>query len=404
MAFWQNLFYNKSTARLRRMLETVRMRDFSLQYSLDNLTGEERRMAEEINAVIREFRETECRREKDSHFYETLLSQVGSILFATDEAGSVRWMNKAAVDGLCGFRFDSLDNLSVLNKSLPEQLKKMRRGDNQLVSLYMQNGEERQYAASLAIIFIADTKYRLYSFQSVDLIMKQSEIVAQQRLIRVLTHEIMNSLTPIISLSEMLAENLVSPETRKISNEDAIAAISAIHRRTNGLIQFVHRYRMLSGFASPIIKTIGVKELMQGLQEISKSLIKTSCTVEFDVRCEDRFVDVDRSQIEQVIINLLKNSSETIATHIYVSVYVSEDNDWFIITVEDNGGGFSPEVASELFTPFFTTKKDGQGIGLAVCRQIVCNHGGIITADCIADGNGARFTIRLPLRSKTSFQ
>ena len=97
MGFWQNIFYNKSIKRLRLMLESVRMRDFSLQYSLDKLTGEERRMAEEINAVINEFRETERKHQGETHLYDALLSNVDSILIATDDTGKTKWMNRAAI-------------------------------------------------------------------------------------------------------------------------------------------------------------------------------------------------------------------------------------------------------------------------------------------------------------------
>lgn len=195
MGFWQNIFYNKSIARLRQMLHSVRMRDFSLQYSLDRLTGEERRLAQEINSVIQEFRDSERRHQGETHFYDALLSKVDSILIATDDKGRVRWMNNAAIDGLCGFKFESLEQLVALHPSLPSQLKNLRRREQQLVSFTMPNGEERQYSASLTNIFVSGIGYKLYSLQSVATILKQSEIIAQQRLIRVLTHEIMNSLT-----------------------------------------------------------------------------------------------------------------------------------------------------------------------------------------------------------------
>ena len=149
MGFWQNIFYNKSIRRLRLMLESVRMRDFSLQYSLDKLTGEERRMAEEINAVINEFRETERKHQGETHLYDALLSNVDSILIATDETGKTKWMNKAAIEQLCGFQFDRLDNLSALHPSLPEQLKELRKNSMSLISFPPKEGEEKRYAATM---------------------------------------------------------------------------------------------------------------------------------------------------------------------------------------------------------------------------------------------------------------
>ena len=379
------------------MLEAVRMRDFSLQFSLGKLSGEERLLAEEINAVIREFRETQHRREGESHFYDALLSSVDSILMSTDDSGRVRWMNKAAIDGLCGFRFNTLDHLKVLHPSLPTMLADLRKDTMQLVSFSMPDGEERQYAASMTRIFVSGIGYRLYSMQSVAAILNQGEIQAQQKLIRVLTHEIMNSLTPIVSLSETLAENLSSTDTSNLSTDETNAILSTISRRANGLMEFVQRYRLLSGIAPPVIQSVRVGELMQGLQELSSLQLTSECKIIFNVKCIDMFVNMDLSQIEHVLINLLKNAIETQATEVKVLANMSDDERWFIVAIEDNGGGFPPEVIDNLFTPFFSTKQGGQGIGLAVCRQIVSNHGGLIGAECVNGGKGARFTMRLPV-------
>ena len=399
MGFWQNIFYNKSTARLRQMLESVRLRDYSLQYSLDKLSGEERRMAEEINAVIKEFRETEHKRESESHFYDALLSNVDSILIATDEKWRVRWMNKAAIENLCGFHFKSLDNLSALHPTLPTQLKELQKGNTKLVSFSMTDGEERRYAASMRKIFISGIGYRLYNLQSISGVLRESEFTAQQRLIRVLTHEIMNSLTPIVSLSDTLADNIKSEEeNRTITNEEVSIALSAISRRAKGLMEFVQRYRTLSGIAAPVIQKVNVYELIMGLQNLINSQINERCKVSFSVQCTDANISVDRTQIEQVFLNLLKNALETTATLVSVTATLSDDERWLIVSVTDNGEGFTKETNENLFTPFFTTKSKGQGIGLAVCRQIVNNHSGLIGAECINNGNGACFTVRLPMR------
>ena len=398
MGFWQNIFYNKSIKRLRLMLESVRMRDFSLQYSLDKLTGEERRMAEEINAVINEFRETERKHQGETHLYDALLSNVDSILIATDETGKTKWMNKAAIEQLCGFQFDRLDNLSALHPSLPEQLKGLRKNSMSLVSFPTKEGEEKRYAATMKKIFVSGISYRLYTMQDVASVFRQSESLAQQRLVRVLTHEIVNSLTPIVSLSETMADNMALGSERDISDSEMEVALSAISRRAKGLMEFVQRYRMLSGIAPPVISAVRIEELIQDLQELVVPQIKEGCKVSFYAGCGDAMIGVDRAQIEQVLLNLLKNAVETGATLIDVTGTLSDDERWLIVSVTDNGGGFPKEAADNMFTPFFTTKSGGQGIGLAVCRQIVSNHGGLVGAECLEDGSGARFTVRLPMK------
>lgn len=398
MGFWQNIFYNKSIKRLRLMLESVRMRDFSLQYSLDKLTGEERRMAEEINAVINEFRETERKHQGETHLYDALLSNVDSILIATDDTGKTKWMNRAAIEQLCGFQFDRLDNLSALHSSLPEQLKGLRKNSMSLISFPTSQGEERRYAATMRKMFVNGIGYRLYTMQDVASVFRQSESLAQQRLIRVLTHEIVNSLTPIVSLSETMADNMAMGSERDISDSEMEVALSAISRRAKGLMEFVQRYRMLSGIAPPVISTVKIEELIMGLQELVVPQIKEGCKMSFNTGCGNATIGIDRAQIEQVFLNLLKNAVETGATFIDVTGALSDDERWLIVSVTDNGGGFPKEAADNMFTPFFTTKSGGQGIGLAVCRQIVSNHGGLVGAECLEDGSGARFTVRLPIK------
>lgn len=395
MGLWQIISYNRSMRRLRQMLESVRMRDFTLQYSSERLSGEERRVAEEINAIMREFREMEHRRESESQLYEALLSEVDAVMIVTDDAGKVRWMNRAAIERLCGFRFDTLDRLSALHPSLPSQFRELRKGGSRLLSFTMPDGEERQYAASLTGLFIYGMEHRLYNLQSVTAVMKQGEIMAQQKLIRVLTHEIMNSLTPIVSLSDTLAGS--AAQGCVLTEEEKSQALSVISRRANGLMQFVQRYRRLSGIAAPVLQRVRVGDFISGLQVLAASLSPDDCDMRFEVRCPDRTVSIDRAQIEQVLINLLKNAVETGASGVAMTVYASDYGHWLVMSVEDNGGGFVAEVYDNMFTPFFTTKPGGQGIGLAVCRQIVGNHGGMIGAECVGSGTGARFTVRLPL-------
>lgn len=122
------------------------------------------------------------------------------------------------------------------------------------------------------------------------------------------------------------------------------------------------------------------------------------CRVEFDNRCAEEMIEVDRAQMEQVFQNLLKNALETGASEIGVKVCLSDNERWLIVSIMDNGGGFSQTVADNLFTPFYTTKPGGQGIGLAVCRQIVSNHTGLVGAESVDANGGARFTVRLPMR------
>lgn len=216
--------------------------------------------------------------------------------------------------------------------------------------------------------------------------MEHNEMEAWQKLIRVLTHEIMNSITPIISLSETLSNREVNEENYHLVQQ----GLQTIHRRSKGLLEFVENYRKLTRMPEPTRNYVSLCDLLQGLRELFPDEFIKICLPPVD-----RMLYIDRTQIEQVLINLLKNAKEA-TTHIsspcitvwseYPSSYQSR------ILVKDNGEGILPEVKDRIFVPFFTTKPSGSGIGLSLCKQIMNRHGGNIIVQS-ALGKGSCFTL-----------
>ena len=192
---------------------------------------------------------------------------------------------------------------------------------------------------------------------------------AWQQLIRVLTHEIMNSLTPIISISETLTDE----------NE----AFAVINRRCHSLLNFVESYRQLTRIKAPERTTFPVSDLFAHIKVLFPKVVTL-----LDGKTVEPQLTADRSQLEQVLINLIKNAYESRATKVEVSASDSE------IRVKDNGSGMSPDILEHAFIPFFTTKPTGTGIGLSLCRQIILKHGGTITIDS-HKGCGTTFIIKL---------
>ena len=392
--FFQNLFHNRSLGRLRQMLESLRSRDFSLQYSLSSLRGEERKLAQEINATVTMLREAEHQHERQVQFYESLLTTVPSMLIATDEKGGVKWMNTAAVNGLCGFRITELNQLCAVHPELPARLRGLRKGSPQLLSFTNNGGEKYQYSAVCTTFFSKGFAYQLYALERVESVVQQSELEAQQNLVRVLNHEIMNSLTPIISLAQTISEGLDGGS--ELTAEEVKMALEAIHRRADGLLNFVSNYRKLSCVPQPVITEVHLAQLLADMEQLMQQLSETHSTA-FSIQnlCEDTYIHIDRSQIEQVLINLLKNATESGATAVTLTIDHSPNGRMLQVCVSDNGKGFAPEALPHLFTPFFTTKQGGQGIGLALCKQIVNNHGGTLTAQSQVGGN-TQFVVHLP--------
>ena len=386
---------------MRQLIEAIRTRDFSLQYSLDHLKGEERSLVEQINSVVNEFREMTLRQEAKYQYFGTMLDTINAFLIVADEAGEVHWMNRAAVEELCGFSIYRIEDLGAVNETLPELMRVLRPGEQKLIQLSVKAHDGKQGEGKMDVVvsvvnfFHQGFAYRLYTLQNVQPVIQKNETDAQQQLVRVLTHEIMNSLTPIISLSDTLCDGL---QQGTLGQDDVLLALQAIHRRGNGLLQFVENYRKLQHISQPLYADVSVGELVADLQ----SLFPAPQFL-YDIENEEQVLRMDRAQMEQVLINLLKNAKEATLTHaeteegvIRLSTHLSANKHDFIITVSDHGDGILPDVLDRIFVPFFTTKQGGSGIGLSVCKQIVTLHGGTITASS-CEGEGTTFTIVLPV-------
>lgn len=218
-------------------------------------------------------------------------------------------------------------------------------------------------------------------------VLERNEMEAWQKLIRVLTHEIMNSITPIISLSETLSEREVSEKNYPVMRQ----GMQTIHRRSKGLLEFVENYRKLTRLPAPVRRPISVRELLQDLQKLFPEAY-----IHIELPATDRTLRIDRTQIEQVLINLIKNAKEACSKreHPQIEVKVLPALSWqCLITVRDNGEGILPDVLDKIFVPFFSTKPSGSGIGLSLCKQVMNRHGGNITVQSTI-GQGSCFTLQ----------
>ena len=253
------------------------------------------------------------------------------------------------------------------------------------------------------------------------MLMQRQEMEAWQQLIRVLTHEIMNSLTPIISISETLSS---SPSG---GGQEGAEAFAVINRRCHALLDFVENYRQLTRIKTPVKTTFPVSELLEHIKGLYPQVKTQSQPVrEGSDYYQEPVLYADRSQLEQVLINLVKNAYESGATLVELTVHSlpslqgkatgrraplgrsssarllpagrkngAGGGSGSTIRIKDNGCGMSPDVVDHAFIPFFTTKPSGTGIGLSLCRQIILKHGGTIRVES-QQGKGTTFIITLP--------
>jgi signal transduction histidine kinase len=296
----------------------------------------------------------------------------------------------------------NIKELKALNEDLPSVLLKMKAGDRNLVKI-ITDDELRQIAISATQFRMRGEEFTLVSMQDIHAELEEKEIESWQKLIRVLTHEIMNSMTPITSLITT-AQDVIFREEEKLKmndlDEDDMeiidTALRTIKSRSQGLLNFVEIYRNLTRIPKPNFRYFEVIDLFDRAHELLKPKLD-----KFNIRCtvkvspEDLKVTADPDLIDQVVINLLLNAIDAVKNidHPEIKVFASMNNNGrVVINLKDNGHGIKPDILDKIFMPFFTSKKEGSGIGLSLSRQIMHLHKGTISVRS-AQGEGATFTL-----------
>jgi len=341
--------------------------------------------------------------EIQNNYFKTIVDEtaVGLISFKTD--GSVELFNEAAKKI---FGIQVLRNLRKLNNvkdGFSEMLIEMESNDRKLISL-IQDGELIQLATKKVKFKAMNEELHLVSFQNIKPELEEREIESWQRLIRVLTHEIMNSMTPIVTLVGTIVKKLrrknkselIDPQevTSEIMQK-TVKGLDLIDSRGKGLISFVQNYRSITRLPKPDFKIVNIKDLFQRVTSLFESQLEVT-GIDLRINCHPSlFMNADGALLEQVIINLVKNSSEALddIESPFVELTAHSVQDQMVMQVSDNGRGIPSELIDDIFVPFFTTKQSGSGIGLSLSRQIIRLHGGSMTVQS-SPGNTV-FTIRI---------
>ena len=382
---------------ITRMIEGINHADFSINFSLQHKTKAEQRLASDMNLVLSKIRMRISDREERCQYYETLLNTVDTCMLVIDISGKIHWMNHASSRELGTHASQSIHDLSVLNPDLPLLLLSLKPGDIKTIKVTEDN-RSRELAMSVTEYSAKGTDLRLINIRNIGSVLEANEMEAWQKLIRVLTHEIMNSIAPIISLSDTLSERAATNGFNEKDFGIMQQAMHTIHRRSKGLLTFVENYRKLSRIAPPQRTAVTVGELLDDMKKLypSDPILYT-----YNSDCRDLSIMIDRPQIEQTLINLIKNATEACCEKELAAIAIQCSHDrqkqQIVLSVSDNGCGILPEVQDKIFVPFFSTKQKGSGIGLNLCKQIARLHGGNIAVSS-TPGIGTTFTMHLPIR------
>jgi nitrogen fixation/metabolism regulation signal transduction histidine kinase len=394
-------FQKKAHNELEQFVESVHYRDFSRYFDVKHAPVDIQPLRKGFNEINTTFKIISKEKETQYQYLQKILELVDTgILSYEESSGTIVWMNESLKKMLQLPYLKTIYSLSKRDEELANEIIALKPGENKIATAHMERTSFKVLLSATA--FQTDGKlYKLIAFQNVNEALDETESKAWQKLLSVLTHEIMNSVAPISSLAETLKSRLQQSVTTLNNDtgsvDDLEIGIETIKRRSEGLLKFAETYRNLNRITKPNVRRVYVRDIFENiLQLMQPTLEQKNIELETILKDTDLVVEADTSLLEQVMINLVVNAIEAVKDktdpRIVLTGYVA-NNRKVIIKVADNGNGIPPEILDKIFVPFFSTKKSGSGIGLSLCKQIMMLHKGNIQVQS-AEGQGTAFLLQ----------
>jgi len=393
-------FQKKAQDEVSQFVESIHYRDFSRHFDVRKAPNELKPLRKGFNEINTTFKLISRERETQYHYLQKILELVDTgILSYEQETGETGWINEA-FKNLIGVPYlKTIHSLEKREVVLYNELIKLKPGDAKIITL-TRNQQLVKILVTASMLRSDEKIYKLIAFQNVSEALDETESKAWQKLLNVMTHEIMNSVAPISSLADTMKNRLQSPEIKNspVSSqlEDLELGIDTIKRRSEGLLKFTESYRSLNKITRLDLTKILVRNLFENLNSLMRpSFEKKNIELEIILRDPTLAVEADLNLIEQVMINLLVNAVEAVKDREHPRITLSaeiQSNNKTHVKIADNGMGMPPELLDKIFIPFFSTRKNGSGIGLSLCKQIMLLHKGNIQVQS-TEGMGAAFIL-----------
>jgi nitrogen fixation/metabolism regulation signal transduction histidine kinase len=397
-------FVNRTNKELKKLFNSIRHQDFSASFGQRKLGRSFDDLSEVLSEVVRAFRNVKIEKEAQLQLLQVIIDQINVGIVAVKSQHEIVLINKKAIDileipGLSTWNID----FPLINK-IDKEIYAMKSQGNKLLEIKI-GDEIKQLSFHVNKTVFLEEDLSLMTFHDIRSEIEQKEIEAWYKLIRILTHEVMNSITPLSSLTEtilMLLENKdgTPKDIAEISNEEVVDirnSIKTIQGRSVGILDFVDAYRRLTNIPHPEFEQVKIKEIIDRVESLfSGDLKKKKIMLQKNLQNPELSIHADKHLIEQVLINLLSNSiyalEKSFKPKIIIKVYAGKYQT--TIDVIDNGKGISDEKIDKVFIPFFSTRDGGSGIGLSLSKQIIYLHHGRIKVKS-SEGKGTTFRIEI---------
>ena len=395
-------FVSRSSHEMARFLDAVAVGDTSQSFSRLSQDSAQRELASAMSGVLARLRAGRSERDAQAHYLQTLVNHVPVALLSIADSGSVQLLNMAA-RRLFESTLTESAQFARHGRSFAVSVESLRAGHTAIVRMERVSGNLQLKAAATGVV-TGGVSQRLISLQNIESEMNAQEMAAWQTVIRVMAHEVMNSLTPVSSLAAT-AHNLVgevlgqlpADDPRAVTLRDAHEALETVARRSEGLLHFVHNHRRLTRRLDIEIEVTPVRRVFARLQRLlGGDLAVRDIQMLTAVEPEVLEIAADADLLDQALINLVRNSIEALrdVADGRITLAARRDPDGHVvISVADNGPGIAPGQREKVFVPFFTTKRQGSGIGLTIIRQIATAHGASVDIGT-TPGGGATVSLR----------
>src|SRR5258705_4566387 len=395
-------FQKKAHSELEQFVESVHYRDFSRYFDVKHAPVDMQPLRKGFNEINSTFKIISKEKETQYQYLKKILELVDTgILSYEEKSGMVVWMNESLKRMLQLPYLKTIYSLIKRDETLANDIIALKPGESKIATAHLERDSFKVLLSATA--FQTDGKvFKLIAFQNVNEALDETESKAWQKLLSVLTHEIMNSVAPISSLADTL-KNRLQESVTTLNNDsgqvdDLEIGIETIKRRSEGLLKFAETYRNLNKITTLNLKKVYVRDIFENLLRLMQpTLEQKNIELETILKETDLMLEADTSLIEQVLINLVVNAIEAVKDKknpkILLTAYLAS-NRKIIIKVADNGNGMPAELLDKIFIPFFSTKKSGSGIGLSLCKQIMMLHKGNMQVHSV-EGEGTAFLLQV---------
>jgi two-component system nitrogen regulation sensor histidine kinase NtrY len=382
-------FINHTNRELESFLAGLRFGDFQQTYTIAHLGPSFRALEKTLHATVGKFKSLRVEKEKQAIYNQSLVQHIPIPFFIVHTNGRVKILNNATRRTFNVADITNTDELGNFGASFQRDVLQVQPGEALLTTIELAG--TREHFILTAIQLTSGSEFhKLVSLQNVQNQIDATELATWQNLLRVTCHEILNSLAPVSSCAQTaktLVDEVISKDLCDASLEedmhDIQTSLDTVMRRSEGLTRFIQSYRQLSRMPPPDKTKIMVSHFFQQLNSLVQSeLARKEIQLEFNCQPKNLSLMADKDMLDQVAINLIRNASdalaETPAANITLSAY-TDNKHRTVLEIRDNGSGIPDDLVGKIFMPFFTTKNQGSGIGLAMVRYIMLSHGGTAT-------------------------